>query len=163
MSRKTRRLPYTKKKKPSIHPYKSTLEVVVAKVLEEFKYEPKEAIVNYTVLHKYIPDFVHPNQKDVLLEVKGFMIKGFADVQKYLAIIRDNPDKELIFIFSDPNKRAYTQCRQRKDGSYMTLAEWCEKSDILFLTPSTVPRQILRGEWDVGAVREYKNKFYGRS
>jgi hypothetical protein len=161
LRRRTRRLPYTKRKKPSIHPYKSTLEVVVAKVLEEFKYEPKEAIVNYTVPHSYVPDFVHPNQRDVLLEVKGFMIKGQPDCLKYLSIIRDNPDKELVFVFSDPDKRCYPGCRMRKDGTYMSLGEWAKKNLILYFTVDNVPDEIRQGLWDVERVREYKREAYG--
>ena len=137
--------------------------MTVAKVLKDFLYEPKESVVSYTVLHNYVPDFVHPKQPNVLYEIKGYFIKGFGDIQKYLAVIRDNPDKELVFIFSDPNKRAYAQCRQRKDGTYMTLSEWCAKQDVLYLTPDTIPKPILKGEWGVEEIREYKNRFYGRS
>lgn len=141
--------------------YKSTLENKVAKdYLQSCIYEPKGSQVSYTVPHVYNPDFVHPNQPDILLEVKGYMIKGSADCQKYLAIIRDNPDKELVFIFSDPSKRAYAGCRIRKDGSYLSLGEWCFKNKILFFKVEEIPSAISNGEWSLEDVREYKRGLY---
>ena len=150
------------KHRPKIYPYKSTLEYKVAKeYLTNYLYEPKESIVTYQVPHEYNPDFVHPNQPDILIECKGFFIKGFSDAQKYLAVIRDNPDKELVFVFSDPNKKAYAQCRSRKDGSFMTLAEWCEKNYIIYFTPETLPRDLIKGRWNLDDLRRYKDKFFG--
>jgi len=142
--------------------YKSTLETKVARdYLQNCLYEPKESRVKYTVPHEYRPDFVHPNQLDILLEVKGYLIKGSADAQKYLAIIRDNPDKELVFIFSDPNKRAYPGCKMRKDGTYLSLGEWCFKHKILYFKVEDIPTELRNGEWSIEDVRRYKAEVYG--
>lgn len=140
-----------------IYPYKSTLEYKLAtEYLEGWEYEPSSAKVNYSVPHVYNPDFIHPKQPDILLEIKGYLIKGSSDCQKYLSIIRDNPDKELVFIFSDPTKRAYPQCSVRKDGSVMSLAEWCQKNDILYFQMDEIPRDFIKGRWTVEDCRKYK-------
>lgn len=147
-----------------INPFKSTLEHKIAtRVLTEYLYEPKGSGIEYTVPHVYNPDFIHPQQPDIIIEVKGYFIKGHSDCQKYIAVARDNPDKELVFIFSDPDKKAYGQCRERKDGTFMTLAEWSRKNNFLYFHADKVPRDLCKGRWNIDQVREYKNKFYGRS
>lgn len=159
---------YREKRAPvrhsKIHPYKSTLEYKVAKeALQEYEYEPKGSDVTYTIPHTYNPDFVHPKQPDLLMEIKGWFIKGHSDCQKYLSIIRDNPDKELIFIFSDPDKKCYAQCKTRKDGSIMTLAEWCRKNLILYFKVEDIPRDLAKGRWNLQDARDYKRVLYGLS
>ena len=156
---------YREKRKPKstskIHPYKSTLEYKVAtEYLPEYDYEPEGCKVSYTIPHEYCPDMVHKKSPDILIEIKGYLIKGYSDIQKYLSIIRDNPDKELIFIFSDPDKRAYPQCRQRKDGTVMSLAEWCRRNDILYFPMDSIPRDLQKGRWSVEDARDYKRKLY---
>ena len=142
--------------------YKSTLEAKVAKeCLQECLYEPVGSRIKYTVPHEYRPDFIHPNQPDILLEVKGYMIKGSVDCLKYVSIARDNPDKELIFIFSDPNKRAYPGVRMRKDGTYLSLGEWAQKNLLLYFSTDSIPEEIRRGEWSLEDVRRYKAEVYG--
>ena len=158
---------YREKHKPMarsrIHPYKSTLEYKVAtEYLEGYLYEPKGSEVTYTVPHIYNPDFIHPKQPDVLIEVKGYFIKGHSDCQKYISVARDNPEKELVFIFSDPSKRAYGQCRVRKDGSFMSLAEWCMKANLLYFSMDQIPRDLLKGRMSVQDLRDYKKELYGR-
>lgn len=148
-------------KKEKMSPYKSTLEHKIAtEFLSEYLYEPKGCEVGYIVPHKYIPDFIHPNQPEVLIECKGWFIKGSADCQKYISIARDNPDKELVFIFSDPLKRAYSQCRTRKDGTYMTLAEWCIKNNFMYYKADKIPRDLAKGRWSVEDIRRIKQSFY---
>lgn len=143
------------------NPYKSTLEQAVARgCLQNYLYEPTSAKVNYTVPHVYNPDFVHPLQPDILIEVKGYFIKGSSDCQKYLSIIRDNPDKELVFLFSDASKKAYAGCRLRKDGSYLSLGEWCFKNRILYYTPDTFPEQLMNGEVSLEELRAWKEAAY---
>ena len=142
-------------------PYKSTLEVKVAReCLCNYLYEPKESKVSYTVPHIYNPDFVHPQRPNILIEVKGYFQKGSADCQKYLSIIRDNPEKELVFLFSDPNKKAYAGCKMRKDGTYLSLAEWCYKNKIIYFTPDTFPDVLRDGVWTIEELREYKRGLY---
>jgi len=142
------------------NPYKSSLELKAARgVLAGFMYEPTSAKIQYQVPHVYNPDFVHPLQPDIIIEVKGYFIKGSSDCQKYLSIVRDNPTKELVFFFSDPNKKAYPGCRVRKDGTTLSLGEWCWKNDILFFTEDDFPEEIRTGQWNVEQVRRFKHEW----
>ena len=147
-------------KRKNIAPYKSTLEYKLAKLIPQCEYEPKGSKVPYSIHHEYVPDFIHPNQPDVLLEAKGYFINGYKDCQKYLAVQECNPNKELIFIFSDPFKRAYPQCRVRKDGSVLSLAEWCVGNNFLYFKVEKIPTEIINGMWNVDAVRDYKRRLY---
>lgn len=144
-----------------IYPYKSTLEHKLAtEYLEGWEYEPSSAKVSYSVPHVYNPDFIHPKQPDILAECKGYFIKGSADCQKYLSIIRDNPDKELVFIFSDPSKKCYSGCQPRKDGSYLSLGEWCKSHDVLYFKVTEIPKDFIKGKWSVDDCRQYKKTLY---
>lgn len=143
------------------YPYKSSLELKAARsCLSDYDYEPSASKVAYQVAHVYNPDFVHRNCPEILIEVKGYFIKGNADCQKYLAVVRDNPDKELIFVFSDLSKKAYAQCRPRADGSVMSLGEWARRNNILAFEPETVPESLSKGLWGVEDAREYKKNLY---
>lgn len=140
--------------------FKSSLERKVSKILKNYIYEPTDSAVSYSIPHKYYPDFVHPTNPAILIEVKGYFINGSGDAQKYLSVIRDNPDKELVFIFSDLTKKAYPQCRKRKDGSYLSLGEWCHKNNILCFTPESLPTNLLNGTMTLEELRELKRTIY---
>lgn len=142
--------------------FKSTLERDLASsCLAQYTYEPPRSGLQYSVPHTYHPDFIHPNSPDILIEVKGWFIKGAADAQKYIAIARDNPNKEIVFLFSNPNKKAYSGCRPRSDGTYMSLGEWCHKNRFLFWTQDTFPDELYRGLWSLEDIRAYKRSVYG--
>ena len=142
--------------------FKSSLERSLASsCLSEYVYEPPGSTISYTVPHTYHPDFIHPNSPHILIEAKGWMVKGQADIAKYLSIVRDNPHKELVFLFSNPNKKAYSGCRTRADGSFMTLGDWCFKSKILYFTEDTFPQELREGLWSLEDIRDYKSSVYG--
>lgn len=141
--------------------FKSTLERSMAtSCLANYVYEPPRSFVKYSVPHTYHPDFVHPNSPDILIEVKGWFIKGSSDAQKYITIAKDNPDKELIFLFSNPQKKAYAGLRTRADGTFMTLADWSFKHKFLFFTEETFPQALYDGAWSLEDVRAYKKELY---
>jgi len=96
--------------------YRSGLEKALAERLpKEFEYEP--FAVPYVTHRKYTPDFVCGS---CFIEAKGFFRAG--DTMKYKAI-RDCIDGELIFVFSDGNKKL-------RKGSKITHSEWCIKENI---------------------------------
>ena len=110
--------------------YRSGLEKAFAKEAPRkfFEYEPFH--LPYIVPRTYTPDFVH-RESGILVECKGFFRVG--DTQKYKAI-RDTIEKdldyrELVFVFSDPNKKL-------RKGSKMTLGQWCEKEGFVYFTVS---------------------------
>jgi hypothetical protein len=65
---------------------------------------------------KYNPDFTLPS--GVIVEGKG--VFDAADRQKHLLIKAQHPEREVRFVFSNPNGRI-------APGAKMTLAEWCDK------------------------------------
>lgn len=103
--------------------YRSGLEKTFAKEAPRglFAYEPER--IPYVVHRFYLPDFVH-TPSGIMIECKGFFRVG--DTQKYKAI-RDTIDQELVFVFSDPNKKL-------RKGSKMTLGQWCEKEGLAYFT-----------------------------
>lgn len=95
--------------------YRSKFEEDVGNTLgSSFEYESEKHA--YTISRKYIPDFVKGN---IWIEVKGYFRDG--DVAKYKAIAQQYPNKILVFIFSNPNKKV------RKNAK-MSMAEWAGKN-----------------------------------
>jgi hypothetical protein len=149
----------TKSKPKSFHPYRSGLEKRIASVLlNAYEYEPKEDKVEYTVPHKYLPDFVCKSDRNILIEVKGYFRYGSQEMSKYVAIKKDNPEKELVFIFSDPTKKAHSGCRVRKDGTLMTMAEWATKQGFLFYGSKEIPRVLAEGKASIEWILKEKER-----
>ena len=98
--------------------YRSKLEERVAKTLPDAEYEPWQ--IDYTVPHKYTPDFVEGH---IVYEVKGFFRTG--DQQKYIAISKHLYIKGYIFkfILSHPDKPV-------RKGTKLSMSKWCEKHSI---------------------------------
>lgn len=141
--------------------YKSKLEESLAtSELKEYDYEPVGSGVDYQILRIYFPDFIHPDQPNVLVEAKGYFRDGFADCKKYLSVIRDNKEKELVFIFPNPEKKAYGQCKKRADGTYLSLGEWCKSHNILYFKVGDVPIGLSRGELSVDDLRAFKETLF---
>jgi hypothetical protein len=96
------------------------------------------------VPHKYTPDFVLPSIPKVLLEVKGYF-RTSAEAAKYVHVKRCNPQLEIIFIFGNVNKKAHPNCRPRKDGTVLTLWEWCRNNEFLYYEEKHLPPEIVKG------------------
>lgn len=95
-------------------------------LLKHCDYEPFN--VPYRVERKYNPDFV-PKDSNILIEVKGFFREG--DTAKYKAIRDCLPEYELVFVFSDPNKKV-------RKGAKLTMSKWAEKEGLRWYTEDTV-------------------------
>jgi hypothetical protein len=139
------------RKKPKYHPYRSALEKRIAqKIHKSFSYEPKGSKVDYIIPHKYNPDFVHPDALNILIEVKGYF-RDSKEAKKYVHIKKDNPDKELVFIFYNVDKKCHGNCRPRTDGSVLTIREWLTKHQFLWYLEKELPEEIINGtindEW----------------
>jgi hypothetical protein len=103
--------------------YRSKLEAKVSKLLgANWEYEAHK--VPYVVYRDYLTDFTNDQY---ILEVKGYFRRG--DQPKYLAIRdaleEDGGEKELIFVFSNPNKPV-------RKGTKLTHGGWCEKHNIRY-------------------------------
>jgi len=111
--------------------FRSSFEQDVAKVLQDFDYEP--FTVPYTISRSYRPDFVHA-ASGVLVECKGFFREG--DTKKYTSIRDSLPkEQELVFVLMQPNKKI-------RKGAKMTMAEWCDKERILWYNIETLEELI---------------------
>jgi len=112
-------------------PFRSTFEEDVAKILQEFDYEP--FTIPYTISRSYRPDFVDVSGL-YLIECKGYFRDG--DTKKYTSIRDSLPEgQELIFVLMQPNKRI-------RKGAKMTMAQWCDKEGILWYNIDTLQELI---------------------
>ena len=112
-------------------PFRSTFEEDVAKILQEFDYEP--FTIPYTISRSYRPDFVDVSGL-YLIECKGYFRDG--DTKKYTSIRDSLPEgQELIFVLMQPNKRI-------RKGAKMTMAQWCDKEKILWYNIETLQELI---------------------
>lgn len=118
--------------------YRSGLESRLATgPLKKCKYEPMA--LTYTLKKNYIPDFVY---KNIIFEAKG-RFRTYAEASKYIAIRLENPEYELIFIFSDPDK-PMPGAKPRADGTKLSHGGWAKKNGFRFYREGNIPRSLLR-------------------
>jgi hypothetical protein len=115
-----------KPSKKSYGIYRSGLEQNFAKATPRKMFEFEPYALPYIMERKYTPDFVHEHY---LIECKGYFRVG--DTMKYKSIQKSHPDKELIFVFSDANKKL-------RKGSKMTMGQWCDKEGFAHFTLQTI-------------------------
>jgi len=86
---------------------------------EGFKEEKAIAVIEYRNLKvkKYHPDFELPN--GIIIETKGWF--KTCDRTKHLCIKYQHPEKDIRFVFSNPNAKIGSK-------SKTTYAMWCEKN-----------------------------------
>jgi len=100
--------------------YRSTLEKRLGEgVLKGLDYEP--FTLPYTQTRSYLPDFVH-TEKRIIIEAKGYF-RTNDEFRKYRDVALCNPDWEIVFVFSDPNKPIIWAKKRSADGKRMTHAE----------------------------------------
>lgn len=102
--------------------YRSGLESAFATNTKGMGFVFESERLPYVVHRKYVPDFVKDN---ILIECKGFFRAG--DTLKYKSVKKHYPDKELIFILSDPFKKV-------RKGSKLNMGQWCFKENFAFFT-----------------------------
>ncbi len=128
---KPRPLARTSKPSPRRNPYghikrsegkRSGLEVAIAASLRSakvsFKEEKDIEAIPYTnsKVKKYHPDFELPN--GIIIEGKGWF--KTADRTKHLCIKYQHPNRDIRFVFSNPNAKIGKK-------SNTTYVMWCEK------------------------------------
>jgi hypothetical protein len=127
-----RRAPQNKARKERTHlasnelPVRSGLEKAFADILLEndipFTYEA--TILPYTIpvsTHRYVVDWT---LKGILIETKGRLTGE--DRKKMLLVKEQHPDKLIVFVFSNKNKKLYK-------NSKTSYAAWCEKHGFNYL------------------------------
>jgi hypothetical protein len=103
------------------------------------KCDYESCALEYTEVKNYIPDFIY---KQYIFEAKG-RFRTYAEASKYIAVRKANPDYELIFVFSDPNK-PMPGATKRRDGTKLSHGEWATKNGFRYFTESTIPRSLLK-------------------
>lgn len=109
-------------------PYRSWAEFRVSEFggMQGFAYEPKGLEVYYYTKHKHVPDWVDPLNNRVWYQGKG-VISNLDIARGYIASAKQNSIHH-VFIFTVPNIKCPWMIRKpRKDGSVMTMEEWCNK------------------------------------
>ncbi len=105
--------------------FRSQPEVAVARQLTELQmpihYEERR--FPYTITHHYTPDFwiVSGSGAPIFIEVKGHWFSD--DRTKTLAVLKDNPELDLRFVFTHPK-------RKLRKGSTTSYADWCDTRNI---------------------------------
>ena len=89
---------------------------------------------------KYTPDFIITTKPDGTLRDKPMIVetKGrfqTEDRQKHLLIKRQHPDRDIRFVFNNPNARL-------SKASKTTYAMWCEKHGFQY-AKGTIPKAWL--------------------
>lgn len=79
-------------------------------------FEPKNAILNYTISYRYQPDFILPN--GILIEAKGHL--DVFDRRKMIAVKTCHPELDIRFVFQNS--------RSRLSRHGKTYGEWAEKA-----------------------------------
>lgn len=98
--------------------------------LKDWEFHPNE--INYTVPHRYEPDFKSTKHgRTVLLEVKG-RFRERSEASKYLYIREAlKEEEELVFIFYKADT-PMPHAKRRKDGTKQTHGEWAEKNNFRY-------------------------------
>lgn len=95
--------------------------------------------VEYTISHKYEPDFVKLiDGKKILLEAKGRFWDS-AEYSKYVWIAKVLPeDVELVFLFANPNA-PMPAAKVRKDGTRRSHGEWASSHNFRWYSEDSIP------------------------
>jgi len=81
---------------------------------KKLDFEPKSAIINYTIAFRYQPDFILPN--GIVVEAKGRL--DVWDRRKMVAVKAARPDLDIRFVFQNGRSKL-----SRHGKSY---GEWAE-------------------------------------
>lgn len=140
--------------------YEDTLTANLDKAKLKYFYE--EYSIEYTVVHKYIPDFVLPN--GIIVEAKngeggmvrvgkkGGFYRGSFDSEargKMLKVKRQNPELDIRFVFP-------------KDFKFFTLkytaSEWCKKNGFKYYIGNSIPLEWFNEEGSISPKLKKKGK-----
>ena len=127
-------------------------------VLSHCEFHNKEKTYEYTISHKYHPDFIwtDANGRVFLIESKG-NFETTNDASKYRHIRDHLPENtELVFCFMN-GKTKMPRARKRKDGTFATVSEWAEV--FCFMNGKTkMPRARKRKDGTFATVSEWAER-----
>ena len=108
-------------------------------VLSHCEFHNKERTYEYTISHKYNPDFIwtDANGRVFLIESKG-NFETTNEASKYRHIRSFLPENtELVFCFMN-GKTKMPRAKKRKDGTFATVSEWAERHGFQWFTEDTI-------------------------
>ena len=106
-------------------------------ILDEWEHHVDK--VEYTIEHKYEPDFIRTiNGTKILLEAKG-RFWDYEEFNKYVWIKKALPaDIELVFLFANPNA-PMPAAKVRKDGTRRSHGEWATANGFRWFSEDSIP------------------------
>lgn len=115
--------------------------------LSHCEYHNKDYTINYTVDHKYYPDFIWSDGTTTyLIEAKG-RFEDTAVATKYIWIRDSLPAfYELVFLFQNP-PLPMPRSRVRKDGTRQTHKEWADRKGFRWFTEKNI-HELFEGDKD---------------
>jgi hypothetical protein len=120
--------------------FRSKLEERLGKgKLRNMAHEPFK--LAYTQTKYYLPDFVNTD-KHILFEVKGYF-RTSTECRKYIDVKLANPEWDIVFVFSDPNKPLPWAKKRSSDGLRMTHGEWAAMHGFSFCTENSIRKEWL--------------------
>lgn len=104
--------------------------------LKSFKLHPYTE--EFTQVEKYTPDFCYvAGSHEYIIEAKAYLYTGH-ECKRYTNYRKTlGTNRELIFIFQDPNKSLKWK-KSRQDGTKMTLLQWANKNKFRWFTSDTL-------------------------
>ena len=137
--------------------YEDTLTANLDKNSKEYHYE--EFSLEYTVKHKYTPDFVLPN--GIIVEAKGCECfkKGDHSIgsldskarEKMLKIKRQYPELDIRFVFPKDFKFKNLKTTPR-------ASQWCKKNGFKYHIGNTIPESWFKEEGQISPKLKKKGK-----
>ena len=102
-------------------------------------WEHHNGIIEYSIPHKYHPDFIRILEgKVIYLEAKG-RFWDYAEYTKYKWIKEVLPEEcELVFLFSNPSA-PMPGAKRRRDGTKRSHAEWASKNGFSWFSRESLP------------------------
>jgi len=140
------------------YPFKNKFEYDLGQTLTGYSYENQH--LNYVIEAKYNPDFICKLNDWLFIEAKGYFLGGSQEARKYIWVKKCNPDIELLFIFQNPVKKAYSSCKIRKDGSMLSMGEWASKNGFAFVSHKKIPKILSEGLVDREWIEDLKDRQY---
>ena len=136
--------------------YEDTLTANLDKKKKEYHYE--EFSIEYTIKHKYTPDFVLPN--GIIVEAKGcegfkrgeFYIGSLDSKarEKMLKVKRQYPELDIRFVFPKDFKL--------KLKTTPKASKWCKKNGFKYHIGNTIPESWFKEEGQISPKLKKKGK-----
>jgi len=104
---------------------------------KKLDFEPKSAIIDYTISFRYQPDFVLPN--GIIVEAKGHL--DVWDRRKMVAVKECRPELDIRFVFQSASRKLSRHGKSYGDWAESKGFKWAEGAIPLTWWKETVNEQ----------------------